>query len=725
MAAAEELVHAQARSGRVWLGDLDEDERALSAAFVRDFCLGEDAERLGPRGLWIGGGRVDGALDLVLSAPPRPLAFESMTFDQQPNVGGCHLPGLAFVDCDLPGLGARELATDHIVSLRSCRIDGVVDLSGAQIGGNVDLSGTHSTGADGRALYLDMASVAGQLFLGEGFTAEGQTRLVQARIAGDVDCSGATIGMREGDNVLIGDAAEIEGNVLLTEGFVATGSVRFVRARIGGALRCSGARLRNSDREALLLHRSTIDGNLGLEEVDVTGEVELVGASIGDNLIASGARLENGDRNALVADGARIARNVELGAGLKANGAVRLVGAAIGGDLHLSGGAVSNQGALALVLDRAEIEGNANLDEGFTSDGIVRLVGARIGGELNCGFGTFVAERDYALVCDQASIDQNVNLGPGFSANGIVSFVHTKVGGGFDCTSAKLWNPHGIALTADAAQIGASMVLGSEFTAYGEVRMVGAQVHSDIDFSGGRFENLHQVALRAAEADAGGLRLRDAQFRGGVTFFKARPGTLHDDLATENSPGSWGVAGPLLLAGFRYDRFGPGTTWDAPLRFAWLTWTEAFDPGAWPQLIDVYRVHGRDEDARRAAVAREDDRLERAGLSPTRAAARWVLRVTIGYGYRPWIAGVWAVAVIALFTLALALGPSLSPAEGVTGSPNLPVYAADTFLPIVDLGEAGQWSAAGWLQWAEWIVILLGWALTTIFVAGFTRVVRA
>jgi len=726
MAAAEELVHAQARSGRVWLGDLDEDERSLSADFLRDFCLGEDAEHLGPRGLWIGGGRVEGALDLVLSAPPRPLAFDSMTFDEQPNVGGCRLPGLAFVDCELPGLGGLELETDHIVSLRSCRIDGVVDLSGARIGGNVDLSGAHITGPEGGwALNLDLASVGGQLFLADGFIAEGQIRLVQARIAGDVDCSGAAIGMPEGRDVLVGDAAEIEGNVLLTDGFTARGSVRFVRSRVGGALRCSGARLTNPGGDALLLRRATIDGNLGLEEIDVTGEVELVGASIGDSLIASGGRFENGERNAFVADGARIERNVELGAGLKANGAVRLVDAAVGGDLHLSGGAVSNQGALALVLDRADIDGNANLDDGFTSDGIVRLVGARIGGELNCAFGTFVAERDYALVCDQASIEQNVNLGPGFSANGIVSFVHTKVGGGFDCTSAKLWNPHGIALAADAAQIGASMVLGSEFTAYGEVRMVGAQVHSDIDFSGGRFENLHQVALRAAEADAGGLRLRDAQFRGGVTFFKARAGTLHDDLATENSPGSWGVAGPLLLAGFRYDRFGPGTTWDAPLRFAWLTWTEAFDPGAWQQLIDVYRVHGRDEDARRAAVAREDDRLERAGLSPTRAAARWVLRVTIGYGYRPWIAGVWAVAVIALFTLALALGPSLSPAEGVTGSPNLPVYAADTFLPIVDLGEAGQWSAAGWLQWAEWIVILLGWALTTIFIAGFTRVVRA
>jgi hypothetical protein len=726
MAAAEELVRAHAASGRVWLGDLDEDERAISAEFIRKFCLGEDAKRLGPRGLWIAGGRVTGVLDLVLSAPPRPLAFDSMTFEEQPNVGGCQLPGLAFVDCDLPGLAGRDLETVHIMSLRSCRIGGAVDLVGARIGGNLDLSGAHVEGAEGAALGLGMASVAGHVLLTEGFTAEAQIRLVQAKVGGDVDCSGATITTGEqGDaECIVADAAEIGGSVLLTEGFSARGCVRFVRSRVEGDLRCSGAHLENPDGDALLLRRSMIGGNLGLEEIEALGEIELVGASIGDSLIASGARLENGDRNALVADGARITRNVELGAGFTANGAVRLVNTTVGGDLHFSGGAISNREALALVLDRADIDGNANLDDGFTSEGIVRLVGARVGGQLNCGFGTFVAEGEHALVCDQASIEQNVNLGPGFSAQGMVSFVHTKVGATFDCSSATFWNPEGVALAADAAQVGGSMLLGSEFSATGEVRMVGAQVHSDIDFTGGRIENTHKVALRASEVDAGALLLRDAQFRGGVSFFKARAGTLHDDLVTADSPGSWGIVGPLLLAGFSYDRFGPGTTWEAKPRFAWLRETEAFDPGAWQQLIDVYRTHGRDEDARRAAVSREDDRLKRAGLTPARSAGRWILRVTIGYGYRPWIAGIWALAVIALFTLALSLGPSLVPAANVTGGPNLFVYAADTFLPIVDLGEAAQFSATGWLQWAEWIVILLGWALTTIFVAGFTRIVR-
>jgi hypothetical protein len=31
----------------------------------------------------------------------------------------------------------------------------------------------------------------------------------------------------------------------------------------------------------------------------------------------------------------------------------------------------------------------------------------------------------------------------------------------------------------------------------------------------------------------------------------------------------------------------------------------------------------------------------------------------------------------------------------------------------------------GWVRSVDWSVILLGWALSTIFVAGFTRIVRS
>jgi hypothetical protein len=181
---------------------------------------------------------------------------------------------------------------------------------------------------------------------------------------------------------------------------------------------------------------------------------------------------------------------------------------------------------------------------------------------------------------------------------------------------------------------------------------------------------------------------------------------------------------------------------DTEARFRWLAKTDTFEPGAWQQLAEVYRIHGRENDATRTAIAMHDDRLHRGNLSRPRKLGRWTLRFTVGHGYRPWIAGLWAVAIILLFALAVwsvphVLLPAQEP-DAVQGQvvaqrpeawsasrlPRSIIYSADTLLPVIDFGEADRWDAVGWLLWMEWLVIFLGWILTTLFVAGFTKIVR-
>jgi hypothetical protein len=58
------------------------------------------------------------------------------------------------------------------------------------------------------------------------------------------------------------------------------------------------------------------------------------------------------------------------------------------------------------------------------------------------------------------------------------------------------------------------------------------------------------------------------------------------------------------------------------------------------------------------------------------------------------------------------------------GDPQPVAYAASTFLPIVELVKTSDWTPTGWVRWVDWRVILSGWALTTIFLAGFTGIVR-
>jgi hypothetical protein len=53
------------------------------------------------------------------------------------------------------------------------------------------------------------------------------------------------------------------------------------------------------------------------------------------------------------------------------------------------------------------------------------------------------------------------------------------------------------------------------------------------------------------------------------------------------------------------------------------------------------------------------------------------------------------------------------------------LYALDSFLPIIDFGLAGKWVAEGWMEPVQALVILLGWILSTLFVAGFTKIIRS
>jgi hypothetical protein len=351
----------------------------------------------------------------------------------------------------------------------------------------------------------------------------------------------------------------------------------------------------------------------------------------------------------------------------------------IGRSLVCDGATLEAAAGDALDAEDLDVGGNAFFREGFTARGLVRLLGATIKGNLECDGGSFSAEGGYALVAEGAEIDGHA-LFRGFTAVGTTSLASARIGRNLQFQDASLLDRQGTALAALDTEIGESFV----------------------------FSNV--------------------RCSGEVNLFRMSARTLSDDLGEGNPLGSWAGADPLVLEGFSYGRFGgEAAAWSSEGRFRWLEQTERFDPGSWHQLMEVYRAHGEDDEARRTAIALENDRLRRGGLSTPRMVGRWILRITIGHGYRPWLALLWAVAIVVPFALLVRAAPAgtfVPTTAGAEGSPQPLVYALDTFLPIVDLGEADQWTVTGRLQWAAWAVILLGWTLSTIFVAGFTRVVR-
>ena len=245
----------------------------------------------------------------------------------------------------------------------------------------------------------------------------------------------------------------------------------------------------------------------------------------------------------------------------------------------------------------------------------------------------------------------------------------------------------------------------------------------------------------------------NAALGGGINLAGACINTIDDDIGDPyNHLGSWGTAKTFVLSGLSYKGFGHGKVsqfasararfaqlkrllgqtpatdpWDTQFRFPWLASTAHFDSADWQQLIDTYRASGLEAFAVRAEIERQNDRLRRAGLSRLRRLGRWTLRISIDHGYRSWLAIVWAIPIIAVFAVLVAHEPwAFTAASSAPTRPPPPLlYALDTFLPIIDLGVAGKWVVHGWLQWAQTFIILCGWTLSTLFVAGFTKIVRS
>lgn len=198
-----------------------------------------------------------------------------------------------------------------------------------------------------------------------------------------------------------------------------------------------------------------------------------------------------------------------------------------------------------------------------------------------------------------------------------------------------------------------------------------------------------------------------------VDLANARVGSFRDD------PRTW--PSRLQLRGFAYDALKDNAA-SVRDRLAWLGRNEGgYIPEIYEQLAGAYRRAGRLEDARQVAIAKQRQRsYELNGLA---RAWNWLLYVTVGYGYRTWLAGIWLAGLVAAGTVvfATAYPVHMHKSAAVVPAFNPFVYALDMVLPIVDLGEQKAWVAQGAALTAEWLLTCAGWVLTTAVVAGVTK----
>jgi hypothetical protein len=292
-------------------------DRQIRAELIRWLCVDRSArQQVDPRGISVVGARILGRLDLSFVTVEFPITLKNCLLEEGVTLKLAHLPTLILDGSRAAGLKAEgvTVAGDLSLAYGFCS-RGEVALGDAKVGGDLLCSdgkivnpARKDVAESGKALTADGITVEGRLALDDGFLAEGEVRLLGARITGTLECRGGTFrnpaqaGAETSGDALSADRVNVGGSIFLDKGiadkgtevkpFVAEGSVRFLGATTGGNFHFHGAKFENAgqgngprDGDALSLDRCTVTGNVvfGAYESDqftARGSVSLSGARI-------------------------------------------------------------------------------------------------------------------------------------------------------------------------------------------------------------------------------------------------------------------------------------------------------------------------------------------------------------------------------------------------------------------------------------------------------------
>ncbi len=366
--------------------------RVLAELLIRAGASGPPATRQ----VAIHGARVTGEVYLGHADMAASVQLKRCLFDHHVILRLAHARTLELDTCVLASVDATGASIDGLLEITQSKVGLGICLAGAKISQSVALSGSTIAGNNGQALNAEGLEVGGSMFLdsptadSDRFHADGEVRLLNAQIAGQLNCTGGRFN-NPGGIALGADSAEIQGSVFLgklpdvADGFHATGEVRLVNAQIAGQLNCSGGRFDNGKRHAFAADGTKIGGSVFLNSTD-----------------------DNADR-------------------FHATGEVRLSGVRIAGQLNCAGARVDNPERTALSVDMADIHGGALLNRGFHATGEVQLLGARIGGQLNCRGGRFENPKRAALNLEHAQVNTLLLRGPSLQVAGDVCLFGARV----------------------------------------------------------------------------------------------------------------------------------------------------------------------------------------------------------------------------------------------------------------------------------------------------------
>lgn len=442
--------------------------------------------------------------------------------------------------------------------------------------------------------------------------------------------------------------------------------------------------------------------------------------------------------------GARISGHLDL-AGAQIAHALWLEDCWFEQDVDLSGASTQSIAVVASRVPGVEagmtrIEGRLDLRRSRLESGsaspfhrrvtALSLINAHVSGAVSLNGAEITAPGEWAVSAGGLIAEGGVYCQDGFVAHGELRFMGAQLPGGLHMRGALLERPgqRGVALALDNA-VASTLDLSDGFTANGTVRLRGARISDGLTFEGAVLNGPsdgHGPSLAAPRMQAADFDFTPALPPSGTVDLRgALVSCLHD------SNHSWPDV--VELDGLVYGSVKENEAGErretverrdsVARRMAWIRRSPGYNPQPYEQLASWYRKDGHDDDARRVLLAKQ--RHRRRTLSPAARVWGHLLDGTVGYGYRPWLAGVWLLALTVLGTLSFGTH-SPNPVKPGEGAPFQPlVYTLDLLIPIGGLGQRTAWYwSSGSLQWLAYLLIAFGWVLTTAVIAGVTRTLQ-
>lgn len=695
----------------------------LRAETLAELLTEDRAARRAVPAAWLAGVRIVGELQLAGAVISTPLWLVDCEFDERLDLEMARLEGLSLTSCRLPGLLGANLRVAANLTLRNVSSSGTVSLNDAQIGGTLRLDGAQLRVPGGYALFGERLEVRGALYARRMRT-EGEVRIPGARVIGNVNLGGSRL-VNSGGDTLDANGIDVSGSFLAdrygrratlvssdpADRFVSEGRMLLAGARIGGDLVLSGAQISR---------QPPTDDSVTDDSAEQS--VRLVPRGIIDAAAC------------LVADRVRVEGNLELDDEFRSSGTVRLPNAVVGGYLRLSGAELGyaecdehEPNAVALLGDGMEIGGDleARRDGGepLAVTGQFRLAGARVRGSVSMSGVTLTAPGGDALFADAMTVGSMFFLRR-VTCAGTIRMGGARIGSSLDCGAAVLTEPpchtdgsRKPSLDLRAVFVGKDVFCNDGFVAEGGIRLRSAEVVKSVVVNSARLGSENAIAFNGYGLITQELMLRPRLAPvGEVRLSKARVGSWSDNAEL------WQCTGGMTIDGFDYQALGSPEI-DVVTRLKWLKEaTPGYDPGAYEQLATAYRRDGEEEKAERVLMARQRRRYALLGV----AGRVWgeLQRWTVGFGYRPWLAVCW----LSLFWVlggAWFAGHPLTPIDsGQNPVWNPWLYAADTLIPIVNLGADGYWRAQGSSQWISSSLVVVGWILASTAASGAARVLK-